>query len=134
MTRYLLDANLILRFLRDDHPEHSPKAKGLFAQAADGQCVLVIPVVVLAECVWVLTSFYKTERVDVALALSQLISTPGVETDDPALAIHALDRYARTHADYVDCYLASVAAMNDEPVASFDKDFRKFKDIRRWKP
>jgi len=134
MTRYLLDANLILRFLRDDQPKQSPKASALFAQAAAGECVLTIPSVVLAECVWVLRSFYKTDRKAVALALSKLISKPGVETDEPELAIDALDRLAKTNVDYVDCYLAARSAAHDDPVASFDKDFRKFKDIRRWEP
>jgi len=134
MTRYLLDANLVLRFLRDDHPKHSPAASALFAQAAVGQCVLTIPSVVLAECVWVLSSFYKTDRAAIASALSKLISKPGVETDEPELVIDALGRLANTNADYADCYLAARSAAYDNPVASFDKDFQKFKDIRRWKP
>ena len=132
MTRYLLDANLILRFLRDDHAELSPKARALFAQAASGDCVLLIPGVVLAECVLVLRSYYKADRELVALTLTKLISKPGVEADEPALAVEALSRMATTNADYADCYLAARSAAHDHPVASFDKDFRKFKDVRRW--
>ena len=134
MTRYVLDANVILRFLRDDHPEHSPQATGLFAQAASGDCVLAIPSVVLAECVWVLQSFYSTEREAIALALSKLISKPGVETDELELAIDALRRLAKTNIDYVDCYLAARASASGETVASFDKDLQKSDDIQRWEP
>ncbi len=134
MTRYVLDANVILRFLRDDHPEHSPQATSLFAQAASGDCVLAIPNVVLAECVWVLQSFYSTDRETIALALSKLISKPGVEIDELELAIDALRRLGKTNVDYVDCYLAARASATGETVASFDKDFQKFDDIHRWEP
>lgn len=96
--------------------------------------MLVLPAVILAECVWVLTSFYAADRGDIASALSQLISKPGIETEDAALSVDALALYASTSADYVDCYVAARAVRDDEPVASFDQDFRKFEGVRRWKP
>lgn len=134
MTRYLLDANLVLRFLRDDAPKHARQAKSLFAEAAAGRCVLVLSAVVLAECVWVLRSFYEVDNAVVAETLTALIGKPGIEADEAALAVDALRRMAETGIDYADCYLAARAVSQDQPVASFDKDFHRFAEVRRWRP
>ena len=133
MTRYVLDANLVLRFLRDDHPTHSPQAKSLFEAASSGACVLVLPSVVLAECVWVLGSHYGVSAARISQTLIAMLTKPGVKTDEPEVAIDALERMAGTGLDYVDCYLAARAVQDGHTVASFDQDFRKFKDVKRWK-
>ena len=132
MTRYLLDANVVLRFLRDDDATLSPRAAALFSAAADGECTLVLPNVVVAECVWVLRSFYEESHERVSGALSSLVASPGIVADEPDVTIDALARMARTRLDYIDCYLAARGASADEPIASFDRDFRKFEDVRRW--
>ncbi len=132
MRRYLLDANLVLRFLLNDHPELSDRAAGLFARAAAGECVLVLPSVVVAECVCVLRSFYDKSHADISRVLSSLATRRGLLSDEPALVVDALDRMARTRLDYVDCYLAARAADADDTVATFDKGLRKFDDIRLW--
>ena len=134
MTRRLLDANLVLRFLLDDHRTLSPRASALFREAAEGRCTLVLTDVVLAECVWVLRSFHEESHEQIALVLSSLVTEPGIDTEDTELIVDALERMARTRIDYVDCCLAARAARADVPIASFDRDFRKFDDIRLWKP
>jgi len=91
--------------------------------------VAVLPVV-LAECVFVLESFYDHPRAEIAAALSGLISSPGVEINGAAIHLDALDRYRRTNLHFVDCLLAATAAAEDTPVATFDQQFRKFPDVR----
>ena len=134
MIRYVLDANIVLRLLRDDHPKHSSQARALFADAAAGRCELILPQVVLAECVWVLRSFYATEPAAIAEPLLTLINAPGIVADEPAVASDALRRMSTTKLDYIDCYVAARAANSQDAVASFDRDFRKFQDVRCWQP
>jgi predicted nucleic-acid-binding protein len=55
---------------------------------------------VLAECVFVLESFYEHPRGDIASALGRLISSPGVEID-AAIHLDALDRYRKTKVHFV---------------------------------
>jgi type I site-specific restriction endonuclease len=43
-TVMLADANVFLRFLRNDHPEHSPAAKEVIEQAADRKVILRVRV------------------------------------------------------------------------------------------
>jgi len=92
--------------------------------------VIVVLPSVLAECVFVLESFYEHPRRDIASALSRLISSPGMEITDTAVHLDALDRFARTKVHFVDCLIAATATSENIPVASFDQDFRKFSDIR----
>jgi predicted nucleic-acid-binding protein len=125
----LVDTNLIVRYLVQDHEKHAKAAGKLFDACDRGDVVIVVLPAVLAECVFVLESFYEHPREDIASALGRLISSPGVEID-AAIHLDALDRYRKTKVHFVDCLIAATAATADMPVASFDQDFRKFTDVR----
>ena len=127
--RRLVDTNLIVRYLVQDHEKHSKAAGKLFDACDRGDVVIVVLPAVLAECVFLLESFYEHPRGDIASALGRLISSPGVEID-AAIHLDALDRYRKTKVHFVDCLIAAIAATEDMPVASFDQDFRKFTDVR----
>jgi predicted nucleic-acid-binding protein len=127
--RRLVDTNLIVRYLVQDHEKHAKAAGKLFDACDRGDVVIVVLPAVLAECVFVLESFYEHPRGDIASALGRLISSPGVEID-AAIHLDALDRYRKTKVHFVDCLIAATATTEDMPVASFDQDFRKFTDVR----
>ena len=73
MKKYLLDTNILLRFLLGDHDELSPIAARLFQRAADREWLLILTDLDIAEAVWVLTSYYKLERKPVAESLAKLL-------------------------------------------------------------
>ena len=85
--------------------------------------------VVLAECVFVLESFYEHPRADIASALGRLISSPGVEISEVIVHLDAFERYKATRAHFVDCLIAATAVAKGVPVSTFDQDFRKFSDV-----
>jgi predicted nucleic-acid-binding protein len=128
--RKLIDTNLIVRHLVQDNEKQASVAGKLFDACDRGQVAIVVLPAVLAECVFVLESFYQQERIEIASALSRLISSPGVEMVDAAIHLDALDRYGRTRVHFVDCLIAATASTEDIPIASFDQDFRKFVDVR----
>ena len=128
--RRLVDTNLIVRYLVQDHEKHAKAAGRLFDACDRGDVVIVVLPTVLAECVFVLESFYEHPRGDIASALGRLISSPCVEIDGAAIHLDALDRYRKTKVHFVDCLIAATAATENMPVASFDQDFRKFTDVR----
>jgi predicted nucleic-acid-binding protein len=128
--RRLVDTNLIVRYLVQDHEKHAKAAGRLFEASDRGDLVIVILPTVLAECVFVLESFYEHPRGDIATALSTLISSPGVEIIEVAVYLDALDRYRKTKVHFVDCVIAATASAEKIPVATFDQDFRKFADVR----
>jgi predicted nucleic-acid-binding protein len=132
--RKLVDTNLIVRYLVQDHEvqkndRHAKAAGRLFDACDRGEVTVVLLPAVLAECVFVLESFYKHPRADIASALSHFVSSPGVEIDEVAVQLDAFTRFKRTKAHFVDCLIAATAVAGDLPVATFDQDFRKFGDV-----
>jgi predicted nucleic-acid-binding protein len=128
--RRLIDSNLIVRHLVQDHEKHANAAGRLFDACDRGDVVIVVLPAVLAECVFVLDSFYQHPREDIVSALGTLISSPGVEINEEAIHLDALGRYGRTKIHFVDCLIAAAASAGNTPVATFDQDFRKFADVR----
>jgi predicted nucleic-acid-binding protein len=128
--RRLVDTNLIVRYLVQDHEQHARAAGKLFDACDRGEVIVVVLPVVLAECVFVLESFYGHPRADIASALNRLISSPGVEISEVTVHLDAFERYRATRAHFVDCLIAATAVAKDVPVSTFDQDFRKFADVR----
>jgi predicted nucleic-acid-binding protein len=128
--RRLVDTNLIVRHLTQDHPEHSRAADELFRACDDGRLKLIILPVVLAECVFVLESFYQHGREQISAALRTLISSGGVELIDNAVYRDALDRYGKSNAHFIDCVIASYALVQNLAISTFDEGFQKFGDVR----
>ena len=128
--RRLVDTNLIVRYLVQDHEKHAKAAGKLFDACDRGDVVIAVLPAVLAECVFVLESFYEHPRGHISSALGRLISSPGVEIGGATIHLDALERYRKTKVHFVDCSLAATAAAEDTPVATVDQDFRKFADVR----
>ena len=127
--RRLIDTNLIVRHLVQDHERHAKAAGKLFDACDRGEVTLVVLPAAITECVFVLESFYKHARGDIARALSALVSSPGMELDDLAVHLDALERYRRSQLHFVDCVIAATAAARGLSVATFDSDFKKFSDV-----
>ena len=129
--RRLVDTNLIVRYLVQDHEKHA-KAAGILLEACDrGEVVIVVLPAVLAECVFVLESFYEHPRADIASALSRLVSSPGIEISQVAIHLDALDRYKRTKIHFVDCLIAATAAAENVAVASLIRTSEVHRRSRR---
>jgi len=128
--RRLIDTNLIVRYLVQDHDKHAKAAGRLFDACDRGDVVILVLPVVLAECVFVLESFYRHPRPDIASALGRLIASPGIEITELTIHLDALNRYKKTTVHFVDCLIAATAVAKNVPVSTFDQDFRKFVDVR----
>ncbi len=127
--RRLVDTNFIIRHLVQDNERHAKVAARLFEACDRGEIDLMILPAVLAECVFVLESFYKHGRADIARVLSKLLSSPGIDLTDLNIHLDALNRYSDTKMHFVDCLLAAYAATFGTPVATFDAEFKKFTDV-----
>ncbi|AZK58954.1 hypothetical protein Daudx_0399 [Candidatus Desulforudis audaxviator] len=80
---------------------------------------------VAAEIVWVLSSFYKYDKTQIAETLNSFLSADGIYAENPALLIQALQDMAEKNVDFVDAYLAALARAQEESICSFDNDFEK---------
>lgn len=130
MQRRLIDTNILVRYLMQDHERHSAVATALFERCDRGELSFLLLPEVLSECVFVLESTYQRPRQAIAEALSILIANSGIELDDVNVHIDALARYGKSRMHFVDCLLAAHASARGIAVASFDAGFRKFSDVR----
>ena len=130
----LVDTNVLVRFFTGEPPALALKARKLVARADAGELVLLVVPVVVAETFYTLESFYEIERRLVSSKLSAFLQSRGIETIESARVLDALNRCAQRNAHFTDAYLAASAAELNHPIASFDRDFDKFKDLERIEP
>lgn len=134
MSTFLLDANVVLRFLTQDHPGRSRAATALFEKARNKQAILELDAVILAEVIYNLEGYYGKSRDDIANTLMQLVTSPGIEAKPQVTIINALLRYKNQPVDFPDAWLATLAVQRKLPAASFDEDLDRFPDVTRYEP
>jgi predicted nucleic acid-binding protein len=132
MSRIHFDANVILRFLRNDHPTQSPAAARLFQQAARGAEELFVSSVTINEVFFALASFYKLTAAETARRLLPFVRTGIAEFEHETCLVEALERVQRETVDFGDAWLAAFATARRDQVASFDSDLRKFPDVKLY--
>ena len=125
---YLIDTNVILRYLLDDHKRFSPRANAFFQDVAKGLKKAELTSVVIAECVYVMEKFYEIPKNEIVDKLSRILNIKGTVNPDKAEILDALIKYEVSGADIVDCILAAKSSPH-RIVVSFDKDFKKLKAI-----
>lgn len=134
MKEYLLDANVLVRFLTQDDPKQSAAATALFEKAERREVALHLDALAVAETVYVLMGRYGRSRIEVANVLLAIVQNAGTETMEADVIIDALQRFASFNVDFSDAWLAARATQLSHPLASFDRDLDKFKDIKRFEP
>lgn len=113
-----IDTNLIVRYLTDDHPGQSARARALI----DGHPVFA-SVTVMLEVEWVLRSAYGYRPVDIARALRAFAGLPTVAIEDEAIVAASLD-LAEKGMDFADALHLGRSA-HCEGFATFDRKFVK---------
>ncbi|MCL5290237.1 MAG: type II toxin-antitoxin system VapC family toxin [Firmicutes bacterium] len=125
MVYMWIDANVILRFITGDPPEMAEKVLELMPRIENGEMALRLSHIVVAEVVWVLSSFYKYSKKEIAETMITFINADGIYPDNPTLLIQALKDMDDYNVDFADAYLAALARTHLEAVCSFDNDFKK---------
>jgi predicted nucleic acid-binding protein len=130
-VRALLDTNVLVRHLTGDPPSQARRATALLA----GDNELLLADLVLAELVYVLESFYRRPREQVAEAARSLLALPSIATVDPDLLLRSLELYEAHRLDYAEAYLAAAAEVWEVGrVVSFDQALDRVASIQRVQP
>ena len=123
--RVFADTNLFLRYLTDDVPEQADAVERLLRHAAAGEMALVTNVLVVAEIVWTLESFYRLSRDGIKDKVLAILNTPGLEVIDGARVLQAVTWYVEKNVDFIDAY--SAAWLPDKGVKTlYSFDGRQF--------
>jgi predicted nucleic-acid-binding protein len=88
------------------------------------ELTLMIPTVVIAECCWLLKSFYQLEKSLIEEYLTDILQSVNVEPEEETV-IDALRLYAEKNVDFADALLSFKSSSN-LPVLTWDKkDFKR---------
>lgn len=113
----LVDANVILRYLLNDNQEMARQAKTVIDGGAYTRPEII------AEVVYVLKGVYHAERSDIRIFIREMLNA--VRCAESKAVAYAVDAYADTSLDFVDCLLIAYHDLGKENVFTFDKNLAK---------
>jgi predicted nucleic acid-binding protein len=130
MTAFV-DTNILVRHLTGDPPAMAERATALLADQPE----LYLADLIVAETIYVLESFYKAPRDQVATAMRSLITMPSMITVDPALLLRAVEVYEVDRLDFAEAYLVACAeSAGVGSIASFDTAIDRVTTVTRLEP
>ncbi|MBI4260972.1 MAG: PIN domain-containing protein [Actinobacteria bacterium] len=127
----LVDSNVLIRHLTGDPPEMARRATRFLSA---GHRLLLTDLVV-AEVVYVLSTFYGRPREEVAVAVKSLLALPSLAVSDLALLLRGIELFETLSIDFADAYLAAAAEVTGiGVVASFDRQRDRVGTVSRVEP
>lgn len=129
---YSIDANVILRYLRKDHPDLSPRAFAILTAVEDGEIEVTCDPVNLGEVVWVLRSRYDLPNEEIAEGLEPILAMEGFLMPNKDRYLLALRLFATEIRHFGDA-CACAAAIQDcnGRLYSFDKKLSSVPGVAR---
>ena len=126
-----LDTNVLVRWLVDDDPKQSARARRLLEVARASQAPLFIPATVMLELEWVLRSRYGLNKAMVLKAFNALLETQEFEFQSEAALEQALHLYRQGTAEFADCLHAGICSASDRaPLLTFDTKAARLSTIQ----
>lgn len=121
-SKIFIDTNIFIRYLTNDDPAMADKIEKIFIKALNGKVSLVTNSLVIAEIIWVLESYYEHSKDEIAMMVSKIITTRGLEVKDSRLILKALDTYLSKNIDFTDAYIAVYMGHNHwDRILTLDK-------------
>jgi len=114
-----IDANILLRYLLDDHEEHAVRAAGIIENNR-----VVVSTEVVCEVVYVLSGVYSVPRAEIRDTLHQVARHPNIEIMEQPVVCHAADSYAARNLDYVDALLLAHHEIHGDTIETFDRKLK----------
>lgn len=126
-----VDTNILVRHLTGDPPEMAARATAYLETEAG----LLLTDLVAAETAYVLESFYKAPRDQVANAVRSLVAFGSVVCVDPALLLRTAEVYETERVDFAEAYLVACAESTGVGmIASFDRSLDRVPSVQRIEP
>lgn len=120
----LLDTNIVLRFLVGDNKLQQEEASDIFKEAESGKRKILIKSIVVAEVCFVLESFYKKSKEEVADSMEIFLSQKWLKVEDRQ-SLLTMWQWYRENLHFVDSYLLACAKLGKSKILTFDKTLNK---------
>ena len=135
MALVLMDTNIILRHLLDDHPQHSPRATAFLLRVERGELQVRTTDTVVFETVFTLQRHYHQPRVAIRAAVLPIIELPGIVLPGKRRYRRVFDLYVDLNLSFADAYHAVlVESLKLDAVLSFDRGFDRVPGITCIEP
>jgi predicted nucleic-acid-binding protein len=126
-----LDTNVLIRHLTGDPPKQAARATAILS----GPGPLLLADLILAECVYVLESFYEVKRERVAELMRAALALPSIATVDAGMLVRALEVYETARVDFAEAYLVAQAETTGVgEIVSFDRSIDRIESVSRREP
>lgn len=119
-----IDTNVIIRFLVGDNTAQQKEAINWLQEAESGKRKIVVTPIIVAEVTFVLESFYKKNREEIADSLVVLLSQKWLDVQERSVLLSLWKFYSKG-LHFVDSYLISTVQQNKGKILSFDKELKK---------
>ena len=122
---YLLDTNVIIRFLVGDNEEHLAKSIEYFKEIETAKVQVEILEGVLMEAFFVLTKFYKLPKSEVINDLKTILALDGVINNNKIILHETLSIIELRNINFVDALICAKSKLQGYGKISFDNDVKK---------
>ena len=136
MDRFFVDTNVFIRYLTNDDPKKADRVERLLKLTIEGKASLITNLMVIAELVWTLESYYGLSRSDIGEKLSLILNTPNLEVPENQRIMKALSLYVEENIDFIDAYNAIfVKEHGISNILTYDKKhFDRLSWLKRAEP
>lgn len=116
-----VDTNVLVRMLTRDDPRQVRAADGFVAAGA------WVPLLALAETMWVLTTVYERDAAEIGASVGQLLDHKDLILQDREAVAAALEIFrTRPALGFTDCLILEVARKAGHlPLGTFDRNLGK---------
>jgi predicted nucleic-acid-binding protein len=123
-----VDTNVLIRHMTGDPPAMAARATAALSVADE----LLLADLVVAECVYVLESYYEVERERIAELMRAALALPSIKTVDRATLLRSLEVYELDRLDFAEAYLVAQAETTDiGAILSFDRSLDRVLSVTR---
>ena len=130
----LLDTNVIVRFLVSDQSSKYKNLYSFFKSLEYGKMKVELKLIVLFQVLFVLKSFYKVPKDQIAKSITDLLKYKGIVIKNKTMIRRMMEMWYNKKLDIVDCYLIAILESDSQNLLySYDRDFDKF-NINRKEP
>lgn len=116
-----LDTNVLVRYIIQDDAKQSKLATSLIESLTAEESGFV-PLVAVVELVWVLSSSYELDRLQIVSVLEGLLRTKEVVVENAAIVWRAVRVFKDSSSDFADCLVErSANAAGCTRTVTFDR-------------
>jgi predicted nucleic-acid-binding protein len=125
-----LDTNVLARYIAEDDASQSAAAARII-ESLSAESPGFVPLVVVAELVWVLQFSYRLNEHAIAEVVEKLLRSAELMIEDAEIVAQALREFRRSSADFADCLIERCAhAAGCQHTVTFDKRAATLGDVR----